>query len=102
MGGRQDTALDWCFGPSKTPGREELLSVFFTTSQILVGGGTEIRRTLLNLASVIGGEAALRVASLVAAVVIARNSGPALFGIYATALAYATITTLLADNGLQI
>lgn len=34
--------------------------------------------------------------------VIARNCGPVLFGIYATALAYATIATLLADNGLQV
>jgi O-antigen/teichoic acid export membrane protein len=44
----------------------------------------------------------LRVANFVAAIVIARVGGAATFGIYATALAYATVATMIADNGLGI
>ena len=55
-----------------------------------------------SLAHVVSGEAMLRVANFAAAVVIARRGGTAIFGIYATALAYATVATLLADNGLGI
>ena len=59
-------------------------------------------RTFANLTSVVGGEALLRIANFATAAVIARRGGVAVFGIYATALAYATIATTLADNGLQV
>ncbi len=60
------------------------------------------RRTFANLVHVVGGEAMLRVANFVAAIVIARIGGATVFGIYATALAYATVAAMLADNGLGI
>jgi O-antigen/teichoic acid export membrane protein len=60
------------------------------------------RRTFVNLAHIVGGEGLLRIANFVAAVAIARVDGPAVFGIYATALAYATIAAGIADNGLQV
>ena len=60
------------------------------------------RRTVANLAHVVGGEAMLRIANFVAALVIARLGGALAFGIYATALAYATVAAMLADNGLGI
>jgi O-antigen/teichoic acid export membrane protein len=44
----------------------------------------------------------LRVANFVAAVVIARVGGAATLGVYATALAYATVAGMIADNGLGI
>ena len=44
----------------------------------------------------------LRIANFVAAIVIARIGGAAMFGIYATALAYATVASMIADNGLGI
>ncbi len=44
----------------------------------------------------------LRIANFVAAIVIARIGGAAIFGIYATALAYATVASMIADNGLGI
>lgn len=55
-----------------------------------------------NLLSVIGGEMMLRAATLGAAVVIARRYGPETLGLYATALAFATLLTTIADGGLQI
>src|SRR5690348_7586986 len=58
-------------------------------------------RQFTNLVSVIGGEALLRVANLLAVVVIVRLYGALVLGIYAVALAYATAATMLADNGLQ-
>ncbi len=58
--------------------------------------------TFANLAHVLGGEALLRAANFATAIAIARLYGPAMFGLYATALAYATIATNLADNGLPI
>ena len=61
-----------------------------------------VKRTIGNFANVVGGEAMLRVATLAAAVVIARLGGTAAFGMYATALAYVTIATIIADNGFQI
>lgn len=63
---------------------------------------TRMTRTIGGLAHVVGGEAMLRVANFVAAVAIARIGGTAVFGMYATALAYATVATLLADNGLAV
>jgi O-antigen/teichoic acid export membrane protein len=59
-------------------------------------------RTLTNLASVFSGEGLLRVANFAVAVVIARVYGSYVFGVYATALAYATVATMVADNGLQV
>ncbi len=44
----------------------------------------------------------LRLANFTAAVVIARLSGAAIFGIYATVLAYVTVAAMIADNGLGI
>ena len=44
----------------------------------------------------------LRLATFVAAIVIARIGGAAIFGIYATALAYVTVAAMIADNGLGI
>jgi O-antigen/teichoic acid export membrane protein len=60
------------------------------------------RRTFANLAHIVGGEALLRIANLGAAVVIARHSGVAVFGVYATALAYSTVGAMITDNGLQV
>lgn len=59
-------------------------------------------RTFANLVHVVGGEAMLRIANFVAALVIARLGGATAFGIYATTLAYATVAGMLADNGLGI
>ncbi len=61
-----------------------------------------LRGTFANLASVIAGEGFLRVANFLVAVLIAREYGTSLFGLYATSLAYATIAVMIADNGLQI
>jgi O-antigen/teichoic acid export membrane protein len=58
--------------------------------------------TLANLTSVISGELLLRIANFAAAIVIARRGGLVTFGFYAAALAYSTIATMLADNGLQV
>jgi O-antigen/teichoic acid export membrane protein len=60
-----------------------------------------LKRTIANLGSVVGGEALLRLGSFLAAVIIARNYGSAVFGVYAAALAYVTVVSMLADNGLQ-
>lgn len=61
-----------------------------------------LKQTLANLGSVAAGEGLLRFASFLAAVVIARVYGSSVFGVYATALAYVTVVSMLADNGLQI
>ncbi len=58
-------------------------------------------RTIANLGSVAGGEALLRIGSFLAAIVIARVYGAAIFGVYATVVAYVTVGSMLADNGLQ-
>ena len=66
--------------------------------------GTEVGhapRTAWNLASILGGEAMLRIANFVAAVIIARTQGPVIFGTYAVTLAYATIAMTIVDSGLQ-
>ena len=68
------------------------------TSQAVPG----IRGAFANLASVMGGEGLLRVANLIAGVLIARQYGATTFGLYATSLAYATIAIMIADNGLQV
>ncbi len=78
------------------------MSSVITSEPILsVPQHNRIARTAANLTSVIGGEGLLRVANFMAAVAIARTGGAVLFGTYATILAYATIATMLADNGLQ-
>lgn len=61
-----------------------------------------MKRTALNLVSVIGGETLLRGANFLAIVVIARLYGAGVLGLYATALAYATVAVMIAENGLQI
>jgi O-antigen/teichoic acid export membrane protein len=61
-----------------------------------------MRRTLTNIASIVGGEVAIRIANFAAAVLIARMYGPVALGLYATALAFATIVGSLADNGLSV
>ena len=61
-----------------------------------------VHRTLVNLTSVIGGEILLRGANFAAVVVIARLYGAATLGLYATALAYATVAVMVAENGMQI
>ncbi len=62
----------------------------------------DLRATAAKLASVVGGEALLRAGNFAVAVVIARAYGPPMFGLYAVTLAYATLATTLADNGLQV
>jgi PST family polysaccharide transporter len=73
-----------------------------TTEPIVTPVKSGSRRTFANLTSVVGGEALLRLANFATATVIARQGGVAVFGMYATALAYATIAAMLADNGLQV
>ncbi len=60
-----------------------------------------LRPVIANAARVLGGECLLRIANFVVAVVIARMYGAATFGIYATVLAYVTVGSMIADNGLQ-
>lgn len=62
----------------------------------------ETMRTLANLASVLGGEMALRVGNLGAAIIIGRLYGPIALGVYSATLAFATLLVTVADNGLQI
>jgi O-antigen/teichoic acid export membrane protein len=61
-----------------------------------------MKRTAINLVSVIGGEGLLRTANLAAVVVIARLYGPTVLGTYSTVLAVATVAVMMADNGLQV
>ncbi|MBZ5706795.1 MAG: oligosaccharide flippase family protein [Acidobacteriia bacterium] len=61
-----------------------------------------MRRTAINLISVIGGEVLLRGANFAAVVVVARLYGATVLGIYATVLAFATVAVMVADNGLQV
>jgi O-antigen/teichoic acid export membrane protein len=60
------------------------------------------KRNIVNLAHIVGGEGLLRVATFFVGVVIARLGGAAVFGMYATALAYVTIAAMVFDNGLQV
>lgn len=60
-----------------------------------------MKKTLLNLVSVLGGEAMIRLANFAAALVIARVHGASVLGLYATCLAVITIAVTFADNGLQ-
>jgi O-antigen/teichoic acid export membrane protein len=60
-----------------------------------------MKAVLQNLASVLGGEAAVRVANFVAVLFIAREYGGTVLGAYAVALAMVTVVVMFADNGLQ-
>ena len=66
------------------------------------GHGLAARRILQNLASVLGGEAMVRAANLVAALAIARLYGPAILGLYGACLAVVTTVFGFADNGFQL
>jgi O-antigen/teichoic acid export membrane protein len=63
---------------------------------------SQIRRTISNLANVIGGELLLRIANVLVAVSIGRVYGVAVLGTYATILAVATVAERVADNGLEL
>jgi O-antigen/teichoic acid export membrane protein len=63
---------------------------------------SQIRRTINNLANVIGGEILLRVANALVAVLIGRVYGVAMLGVYAAILAVATLAERIADNGLEL
>jgi O-antigen/teichoic acid export membrane protein len=60
-----------------------------------------MKKTIEHLASVIGGEAAVRAANFVAALFIARVYGVSVLGVYAACLAVVTVVVMFADNGLQ-
>jgi O-antigen/teichoic acid export membrane protein len=60
-----------------------------------------MRAVLQSVVSVIGGEAAVRVANFAAVLVIARAYGRAALGAYAVSLAVVTVVVMFADNGLQ-
>jgi len=60
-----------------------------------------MKAVLKSLASVIGGETAVRAANFVAVLFIARAYGGKTLGAYALSLAVVTIVVMFADNGLQ-
>jgi O-antigen/teichoic acid export membrane protein len=60
-----------------------------------------MKRLWKSLASVVGGEAAVRGANFIAALVIARAYGGETLGVYAACLAVVTVVAMFADNGLQ-
>lgn len=60
-----------------------------------------MRKVFLSLVSVIGGEAAVRVANFVALLFIARAFGATTLGAYAVSLAAVTVVVMFADAGLQ-
>ncbi|MGB7726865.1 MAG: oligosaccharide flippase family protein [Candidatus Acidiferrum sp.] len=60
-----------------------------------------MRAVLQSVASVIGGEAAVRAANFAAVIVIARLYGRTALGAYAVGLAVVTVVVMFADNGLQ-
>jgi O-antigen/teichoic acid export membrane protein len=61
-----------------------------------------VKKTLQNLASVLGGEALVRVANLAAALAIARLYGAAVLGLYGACIALVTSVFMFADSGLQL
>jgi O-antigen/teichoic acid export membrane protein len=63
---------------------------------------SQIRRTINNLANVIGGELLLRIANAFVAVLIGRVYGVVMLGAYAAILAVATLAERVADNGLEL
>ena len=60
-----------------------------------------MKAVLQNLASVVGGEAAVRVANFVMVLFMARAYGGATLGAYTATLAVVTVVTMCADNGMQ-
>src|SRR5712692_5576564 len=76
----------------------------FTAKLIKVRGSGNLptKKTTINLTSVIGGEMLLRAANFAAAAVIGRLYGVAIFGTYATILAFVTVVERLSDNGLEV
>jgi O-antigen/teichoic acid export membrane protein len=60
-----------------------------------------MKAVLHSLASVVGGEAAVRVANFAAIVFIARKYGQTTLGAYSVALAAITVVVMFADGGLQ-
>ena len=60
-----------------------------------------MKAVLQNLASVLGGEAAVRFGNFAAILFIARKYGGAVLGAYAVSLAIVTVVVMFADNGLQ-
>jgi O-antigen/teichoic acid export membrane protein len=60
-----------------------------------------MKAVLQNLASVLGGEAAVRLGNFAAVLFIAREYGGAVLGAYAVCLAIVTVVVMFADNGLQ-
>ena len=60
-----------------------------------------MKAVLQNLASVLGGEAAVRFGNCAAILFIARKYGGAVLGAYAVSLAIVTVVVMFADNGLQ-
>ena len=60
-----------------------------------------MKAVLQNLMSVLGGEAAVRVANFAAVLLIARAYGEAVLGAYALSLAFVTVVIMFADGGLQ-
>jgi O-antigen/teichoic acid export membrane protein len=60
-----------------------------------------MKAVLQNLASVLGGEAAVRLGNFAAVLFIAREYGGTVLGAYALSLAIVTVVVMFADNGLQ-
>jgi O-antigen/teichoic acid export membrane protein len=60
-----------------------------------------VKTVLQSLASVVGGEAAVRVANFAAVLVIARTYGKVALGAYAVSLAIVTVVVMFSDSGLQ-
>ena len=60
-----------------------------------------MKAVLQNLASVLGGEAAVRLGNFAAVLFIAREYGGTVLGAYAVSLAIVTVVVMFADNGLQ-
>lgn len=61
-----------------------------------------LRATAVHATFVTFGEALLRAANFAIAIYIARAFSPSILGIYANAIAIATITVTLADGGMQL
>jgi O-antigen/teichoic acid export membrane protein len=61
-----------------------------------------MKDVLQNLASVLGGEAAVRLANVAVVLFIARGYGGTVLGAYAVSVAMVTVVVMFADNGLQI
>jgi O-antigen/teichoic acid export membrane protein len=56
-----------------------------------------LKTVLQNLASVVGGEAAVRAANFVVVLFISREYGAAALGAYAVSLAVSTVVVMFAD-----